>query len=86
MLEYEVRIKNRLWRVKENIKGGLKSFFTTEDGDTNMISIVIVLVIVIALAAVFRNNIKTLVNNMWQTIFQKSGDATGTPMSGETFQ
>lgn len=75
MLEYEVRLKNRLWRMKENAKESIREFFTTEDGDTNFISIIIVLVIVIALAAMFRNNIKAIVNSMWTSIAGDLGEA-----------
>lgn len=78
MLEYEVRIKNGLWRAKETVKSGFKNFFTTEEGDTNLISIVIVLVIVLALAVVFRKNIASLVNKMWEQIFKDATSATKT--------
>lgn len=78
MLDYEVRAMNNLWRAKETVMNGLKRFFMTEDGDTNMISIVIVLVIVLALAVVFRKNIAQLVNAMWTQIFNDAKDATKT--------
>jgi len=85
MLEYEVKMKNGLWRTKENVKNGLKNFFTTEDGDTNLISIVIVLVIVLALAVIFRKNIATLVNNMWTQIFTDANSATKTSGAPQSF-
>ena len=78
MLGYEVRIKNGLWRMKENVKDAAHDFFTTEDGDTNFISIIIVLVIVIALAALFRNNIKEMVQSIWTKIKGDFNDASGT--------
>lgn len=78
MLNYEVRIKNGLWRMKENVKTAVHDFFTTEDGDTNFISIIIILVIVIALAAMFRNNIKAMVEAIWSKISDKFNDASGT--------
>lgn len=68
MLQYEVMIQTRLWRMKENVKEAVHNFFTDEKGDTNMISIVIILVIVIGLAAIFRDNIVRMVTNMWQSI------------------
>lgn len=75
MLEYEVRAKNRIWWMKERTKEAVHDFFVTEDGDTNFISIVIVLVIVIALAALFRKQIAEIVNAMWNSIFADAGQA-----------
>ena len=85
MLKYEVMIKNGLWRAKENVKENVKEFFTTEDGDTNLISIVLVLVIILALAVIFRKNIALLVNNMWTQIFSDANSATKTSATQEQF-
>lgn len=82
MFDLEVMMMNRLWKAKEKMKEGVKDFFTTEDGDTNLISIVIVLVIVLALAVIFRKNIAALVNALWEQIFKDASSATktsGTP-------
>lgn len=76
MLGYEVRVKNGLWRMKENVKEAVHDFFTTEDGDTNFISIIIVLVIVVGLALIFRKNIAAIVNKIWDTIFDDAKEAT----------
>lgn len=78
MLDYEVKIMNGLWRMKEKVKEEVHDFFMAEDGDTNFISIIIVLVIVIALAALFRNNIKAMVNAIWTKISQDFNGASGT--------
>ena len=77
ILDYEVRIMNGLWRMKENVKEAAHDFFTTEDGDTNLISIIIVLAIVIALAIVFRQNIAELVGKLWDKVFTDAATATG---------
>ena len=74
MLDFEVRVKNRLWRTSESVKKAVKDFFTTEDGDTNFISIIVVLVSVLGLAALFRKNIGDLVSGWWDKITE-SGDA-----------
>lgn len=81
MLQYEVMIQTRLWRMKENVKEAVHNFFTDEKGDTNMISIVIILVIVIGLAAVFRKNIVKLVGDMWKTINNDSKNFNKSPSS-----
>lgn len=76
MLEFEVRVSNRLWRMSQSVKGAVKDFFTTEDGDTNFISIIVVLVIVLGLAAVFRQQIGTLVSSWWSKITTSGDKAT----------
>ncbi len=78
MLEYEVKAKMALWRMKNAIEGKVKAFFTDESGETYFISIIVVLVIVLALAVMFRKNIAELVNKMWTKIFQDASDATKT--------
>ncbi len=67
-----------LIKAKESVQSAVKKFFLDEQGDTNMISIIIILVIVVALAVVFRKNIATLVNNMWQQVFKDAKDSTKT--------
>ena len=76
MLDFEVSVKNRLWRTTESVKGAVKRFFTTEDGDTNFISIIVVLVIVLGLAALFRQQIGDLVSEWWDKIIKSGNDAT----------
>ncbi len=61
-------------------------FFVDEEGDTNLISIVVVLVIVMALAVVFRKNIAEIVTKMWKQIGTDAGSATGTSINTEGFQ
>lgn len=78
MLEYEVRLMNGLWRVTENVRGGVRDFLTTEDGDTNLISVILVLVIVMAIAVIFRQKIMQLVTDMWNQIDKDAKTATGT--------
>lgn len=85
MLEYEVKAKIALWRMKNEVGEKVKAFFTDESGDTNFISIIVVLVIVLALAVVFRKNIGELVNKMWTQIFKDANDATKTTSSPTTF-
>ncbi len=86
MLKYEVMAVNSLWRWKEHAKGMVHDFFVDEEGDTNLISIVVVLVIVMALAVVFRKNIAEIVTKMWKQIGTDAGSATGTSINTEGFQ
>lgn len=81
MLDFEVSVRNRLWRASQSVKGAVKNFFTTEDGDTNFISIIVVLVIVLGLAAVFRKQIGDLVSGWWGKITTAGNEATDTTWS-----
>lgn len=84
MLEYEVRAMLAVRRAKDAVAKGVHDFFVDENGDTNLISIVIVLVIVLGLAVVFRENIAKLVTDMWKSIFadaKKATGSTGNPVS-----
>ncbi len=80
MLSLEVRIMNSLIRTKDMVGEKVHNFFVDEEGDTNLISIVIVLVIVIALAAIFRKNIANIVKAMWDSISGDINDAVGAPV------
>lgn len=68
MLKYEIMVMNQLVRWKEQAKTAVHDFFVDENGDTNLISIVLVLVIVVGLAAIFRKNIANIANGMWTNI------------------
>ncbi len=86
MLEYEVRAMLALGRAKDAVVKGVHNFFVDENGDTNLISIVVVLVIVLALAVTFRKNIATLVNNLWKQVFADANSATGAGGSKTDFK
>lgn len=85
MMKYEVMIVDGIWRLKEQVREAVHNFFSDESGDTNLISIVVVLVIVMALAVVFRKNIASLVNSMWQTIFKDANSATNSTGAAQPF-
>ena len=51
MLSLEVKVMNGLWRAKNTVGKAVHDFFVDEEGDTNLISIVLVLVIVLAFLA-----------------------------------
>lgn len=64
MLDLEVRVMNRLVKAKEAFAAKLGE----ERGDTNIISVIIILVIVIALAATFKTNIEKVAKDLWTNI------------------
>ena len=87
LLTYEVALRNGLIKAREKVVDTVKDFFTDENGDTNMISIILVLVIVIALAALFRKNIAAMVTAMWTDISNRFNGASGTNADiGTTFE
>lgn len=48
-------------------------FFTKEDGDVNIVSIVVIIGIVILLAVVFKDAIAKLLGELFETIGEKGG-------------
>lgn len=51
--------------------------FKKENGETNIIAIVLLIVIVIALTVIFRQQITTLINSIWAKIFKDAQDSKG---------
>ena len=79
MLEKEVDGIYAAKRIGNQVKEGVKNFFVDEEGDTNIISIILILVVVIALAVAFRKNIADLADGIWKKIFSSAGSSkTGT--------
>lgn len=76
MLELEVRIRNGIWRKTEKVKEVVRKFLITENGDTNFISIILILVLVLGLAAIFREKIGEFVTKWWATIMEKGNAAS----------
>ena len=85
MLNLEVKMMNGMWRTKNMIVEKVHNFFVDEKGDTNLISIVIVLVIVLGMAVVFRKTIASMVNEMWKSIIKDFNDATNTNVTQTQF-
>lgn len=74
MLDYEVKAMIAWQRAKAAVMKGVKDFFTDENGDTNMISIVVVLVVVLGLAILFKGKATSFVTKLWNTIDKKAGE------------
>lgn len=72
MLDLEVRMMNKLIKMKE----GFAEKFMDERGDTNVISVIIILVVVIGLAVTFKKNIEGISTNIWSNI-TKQADTFG---------
>lgn len=53
----------------------VESFFTKEDGEVNIIAIVILIGIAILLALIFKDRISSLINSLFDTIDQNAQNA-----------
>lgn len=69
MLGLEVCMMNKLIKAKERFAEKISE----ERGDTNIISVIIILVVVIGLATLFKTNIGKLANDIWKRINTDTG-------------
>lgn len=71
-------LTGKLWIAQVRTKDFLKSLVTKENGDTNFVSIMLIIVIVIAIAAIFRDELANVVNNVMSGL----SDATDISVGG----
>lgn len=50
------------------------SFFEDETGDTNIIAIILLIIVVIAMAVIFRNQIANVINSLFNRVNNDIGD------------
>lgn len=82
LLKLEVAALVKLHQAKV----AFQEFLTDEDGDTNFISVIIILAIICALAIVFRDNIAEIANAVFEKAGQDVGAATGTNVNTTDFK
>ncbi len=70
------KFANKMYFKALSFKEGAKALLKKENGEANIIAIIIVLAIVIALAIVFRGAIGNLFNTIWGSITDDVGGAT----------
>lgn len=77
------KLKNKLYALDLKVRMGLYNLMNNEDGDTNFISIAIVLVIVLAIAVLFigfRDDITEAVSGAWSDMMSAlSGNGNNGP-------
>lgn len=73
------KIDSLYWRGKGWIQGKANEFLYEEDGDVNVVSIVVLIAIAVILAAIFRKNIEALLTKLFTTITTQSDNATKAP-------
>ena len=64
------------------LKLKVKKFFTNEDGDTNIVSMVVLIGIAVLLAIVFKDAIGDLIEDLLEKICQNATDAATTKRPG----
>lgn len=66
-------------------KNSVKNFFEKENGESNIIAIILVILVVIALAAVFKKEIVDLVNGLFTQINEETiaTNLSSAPESGK---
>ena len=62
-------------RMMIALKFGIKEFTTKENGDVNIVSIIVLIGIAVLLAVLFKDRIGALVNTMFDTINKSTNDA-----------
>ena len=68
MSKISADIMVKYWRAKE----AFKSFLEEERGDSHIIAVILVLVVVVGLAVIFKDQITALVNSIWDKITDTS--------------
>lgn len=68
-------LDNLYWRVKFGLMNWVGDFLTDEEGDTNMVSMIVLIVIVIALAAIFKDGLEQAIKDVFKKLsdFVNSG-------------
>lgn len=57
-------LDNLYWRVKFGVMNWVEDFLTDEEGDSNLVSVIVLIVIVLAAAAIFRDKIMEAVEKI----------------------
>ena len=66
------RVDKWIWTAQWKAKNLVKDFFYNEEGDVNIVSMVVLIGIAVLLAVIFKNNIKDLLDALFKAI---SGNA-----------
>ncbi len=80
MSKISADIMVKYWRAKE----AFKSFLEEERGDSHIIAVILVLVIVVGLAVLFKEQIGELINNLWKAVTNQTDGFNGTVTPSST--
>ncbi len=65
------RVDKWIWTAQWKAKNLVKDFFYNEEGDVNIVSMVVLIGIAVLLAVIFKNNIKDLLDVLFKKQFQE---------------
>lgn len=61
-------ISSKTYLIKEDLKGRMKKLLKDKKGETNIVSIIFIIIIVIGLAIIFRDRLTDLINSLFDQI------------------
>lgn len=64
------RLETFLWNLRWN---WLESFIEDEEGDSNMVAVIVLIVIILAVASIFREQLLTAVNSVFDQLTEFIG-------------
>lgn len=64
-------LANKIYFKGLALKAKIMELCKKENGETNIIAIILILAIVIALAIIFRNSLQSLFQKIWNAVFVK---------------
>lgn len=71
----QLLLNSVVWKMRM----GLRSFLYDEEGDVNIVSIVVLIAIAVMLAVVFKKQISNILSDMFQSISDNAGEALKDP-------
>ena len=69
------RVDKWIWTAQWKAKNLVKDFFYNEEGDVNIVSMVVLIGIAVLLAVIFKNNIKDLLDVLFKACLLYTSDA-----------
>ena len=68
-----------MWLILNDLKMKAMKFFNNEEGDVNVVSIVVLIGVAVLLAMLFKTQISDLLTTLFEAINQNASDAVTTP-------
>lgn len=66
-------MKMWLWKKYFQAKAGLQNFLREEDGEANIIAVILLILVVIAIVAIFKNQISAIITDLFTKIRTEMG-------------
>lgn len=62
------KVESMMWNCKVYMESTVENFLMNEEGDSNMVAVIVLIVIVIAVGAVFRDNLEDAVDAVFSKL------------------